>query len=124
MSQAFKLLSNKNSYLFLLILISVNISYAQRTISGSVIDVVSGEALIGINIHIPNTKINTQTDFQGFYNLNIPNDATELIVAPTENYTGQTVSIGTNDTLDIALKESTSFLDRYKCFCFDKIYWE
>lgn len=54
--------------------------YAQnRTLSGTVTDAASGEALIGVNVTGKGTTIGTVTDIDGKYTLELPKDVTVLV---------------------------------------------
>ncbi len=78
---------------------------AQRTISGVITDADSGEALIGANVLIKGTSTGTATDFDGKFSLEVPNDATRLMVTYT-GYTDQEASIaGGISQISIALSQ-------------------
>ena len=66
----------------LLLLLAVlglsNFAYAQRTITGTVTDAENGEPLIGANILVVGTSTGTITDFDGKYQVNVPEGATTL----------------------------------------------
>jgi TonB-linked SusC/RagA family outer membrane protein len=54
--------------------------YAQnRTLSGTVKDAATGEALIGVNVTGKGTTIGTVTDIDGKYTLELPKDVTALV---------------------------------------------
>ena len=74
----------------------------QRTLSGTITDAESGEPLIGANILISGTSSGTITDFDGKYSLEVPNDATQLVVSYT-GYSSLTVDITSSDVLDVQL---------------------
>ncbi|PHN03843.1 SusC/RagA family TonB-linked outer membrane protein [Flavilitoribacter nigricans] len=79
-----------------------NFAIAQRTITGTVTDAETGEPLIGANILVAGTSSGTITDFDGTYNLSVPDGATTLDVSYT-GYSSQTIEIGSQSTIDIAL---------------------
>ncbi len=63
---------------------------AQRVITGKVTDVLSGESLIGASVVVTGkTNIGTVTDFDGNYELQVPDDAKQL----TFSYVGYTEQI-------------------------------
>ena len=55
--------------LFALLLLAANVVLAQTSISGTVVDAETGEAIPGANIIIQGTSIGTATDFDGKFNL-------------------------------------------------------
>ena len=54
-------------------------AYAQKTISGTVIDKDLNEPLIGVNVLLKGTTIGTVTDFDGKYSLEVPDDNGTLV---------------------------------------------
>ena len=80
-------------------------AFAQsKIISGTVTDD-EGETLIGANILIKGTTSGAITDFDGKYELTVPNDETILVVSYT-GYSSQEVSVGNKEVIDITLKSS------------------
>ncbi|HRB18899.1 MAG TPA: carboxypeptidase-like regulatory domain-containing protein, partial [Chitinophagales bacterium] len=54
--------------------------YAQnRSLSGTVSDAATGEALIGVNVTGKGTTIGTVTDIDGKYTLELPKDVNTLV---------------------------------------------
>jgi len=79
--------------LFLLFCLSlVQMTIAQRTVSGVVTDADNGETLIGANVIIKGTTAGTITDFNGNFSLQVPDDAKMLTISYT-GYAEQEVSI-------------------------------
>ncbi len=83
-------------------LLLINASYAKaysqsRIINGYVLDSLTGERLIGVNLYIPNSKTGTITNEFGFFSLKIPVNTREIRVS----YVGYNVKkIPVNDTID------------------------
>ncbi|MGA1583077.1 MAG: carboxypeptidase-like regulatory domain-containing protein, partial [Saprospiraceae bacterium] len=98
----------RGSLLALCVLVSFGLS-AQRTVSGTVTDVETGEALIGANILAKGTSAGTTTDIDGSYSLEVPDDATTLVVSYI-GYVTQEVEIGASNVVDVSL-QSGSVLD-------------
>jgi len=73
------------------------------TITGKVIDV-DGEGLIGANIVVKGTSTGTVTDFDGNYELNIPDDATILVFSYT-GYQDKEVAIDGRTVINVTLSE-------------------
>lgn len=84
------------------------LSAFQKQIKGTVFDE-SGSPLPGANIIVKGTNISAQTDFNGAFVLNVPDNATKLVVS----FIGmepQEVTIG-NSPITVTLKESGQKLD-------------
>jgi len=77
----------------------------QRTITGKVIAAETRESLIGANIQITGTTKGTSTNAEGYFTLVVPETAKSLTVSYV-GYTTQTVTIGTQSSLVIALESS------------------
>ncbi|MDI9868067.1 SusC/RagA family TonB-linked outer membrane protein [Flectobacillus roseus] len=77
----------------------------QRSISGKVIAADTKEALIGANIQITGTTKGASTNAEGYFTLTVPETAKSLTVSYV-GYTTQTVTIGTQTNLVIALESS------------------
>ncbi|MBT8218801.1 MAG: carboxypeptidase-like regulatory domain-containing protein, partial [Bacteroidia bacterium] len=99
----------KASILSMLFLGLCSMAIAQRTISGTVTDATTGEGLIGANVLVAGTDVGTSTDIDGSYTLDLPAGATQLEISYT-GYATQTVDIGTQVVIDVALAEG-SYLD-------------
>ncbi|CAI8408174.1 MAG: TonB-dependent receptor SusC [uncultured Bacteroidota bacterium] len=61
--------------LFALLLLAANVVFAQTSISGTVVDNETGEAIPGANIIIQGTTIGTATDFDGNFTLKTEQNA-------------------------------------------------
>ncbi|MBX2875435.1 MAG: TonB-dependent receptor plug domain-containing protein, partial [Saprospiraceae bacterium] len=92
----------KTLMLLTAIVLGPAILLGQRTLSGTITDAESGEPLIGANILIEGTSSGTITDFDGNYTLEIPEDATSLVVSYT-GYSSLTVDVTSSDKLDVQL---------------------
>jgi len=77
-------------------------SFAQRTISGTVTDEATKEPLIGANVLVVGTSTGTITDFDGKYELKLPDGATQLEISYT-GYSSKTVAIGASNVMDLTL---------------------
>lgn len=82
---------------------------AQRTINGQVTNE-AGETLIGASVLVPETSIGTITDYDGNYELDVPEETTHLIFSYT-GYATQKFGVWNNSTLDVTLSESAALLD-------------
>ena len=87
---------------------TIKLSLIQKKITGKVLDA-SGLPIPGVNIIAKGSTASTQTDFDGNFSIDVPDNVTKLIVS----YIGmesQEVSIG-KSPLTITLKESGQALD-------------
>ena len=95
-SSAIKLEENSNSL------------FIQKKITGTVFDS-SGETLPGANIVVKGTSISAQTDFDGAFSIDVPSDATTLVVSFV-GFDDQEVAIS-NSPLRITLKQGGQKLE-------------
>ena len=66
----------------------------------------TGEALIGANVVVTNSTIGTATDFNGYYNLELPPNARSITVSYT-GYNNQEIPIN-GSNIDVMMRESLS----------------
>ncbi|WPP53473.1 SusC/RagA family TonB-linked outer membrane protein [Catalinimonas niigatensis] len=92
--------------LLLIMFLSVAMSsllYAQeRTVTGKVTDLETGEDLPGVNILVKGTTQGTVTDVEGNYRLTVPSNATALIFSSI-GYAAEEVAIGNQSTIDLSM---------------------
>lgn len=87
--------------LFLAMSVSV-VLYGQRTVSGTVTDV-DGEPLIGANVTVVGEDgYGTITDFDGYYELQVPEGADMLLISYT-GFEPKEVEVGQSNTVDVVL---------------------
>lgn len=100
----------KKSHLLLILqFITVTFLSAQITVSGTIYDANTREALIGASILISETTGGTITDIDGHYSITAAPDAT--FVVSYVGYENQKVAIDGRSTIDIMLKESSQVMD-------------
>jgi len=88
--------------LLLTLLAFGNFALAQRTVTGTVTDAESGEPLIGANILVVGTGTGTVTDFNGDYEIEVPEGNNTLEFSYT-GYTSARVDITGQSEVDIQL---------------------
>lgn len=88
---------------------SIGISVAQtRTVSGHVTSAEDGETVIGASIVVKGTTIGTVTDYDGNFMLDVPADATTLIVS----YVGmEEQQVRVANQMNIVLRADTKMLE-------------
>ena len=92
------------------VLIFVNLTAQDRTISGTMTSAEDNEPLIGATIMIKGTDTGTITDYLGEYTLSVPSDRDTLVFSYTGFETVE-ISIGSQTTIDIALAANSELLD-------------
>jgi len=93
----------KNHLLTLtLFLLTVSLAIAQRTVTGSVVDAKTNEALIGATIVIPGTTTGTVVDANGKFSIAVPASATSIQVSFI-GYLVQEVPVVNQSTVRVAL---------------------
>lgn len=93
----------KSAFMMLFVLALGNFAYAQRTVKGKITDASSGEALIGANVIAKGTTAGAVTDIDGMYSVNVPTGSSAIEVSYS-GYETQTITLGTSNVVDIALK--------------------
>jgi TonB-linked SusC/RagA family outer membrane protein len=99
----------KLSLLLVMFFAMVGTIIAQRTVTGKVTDS-KGEALIGANIVAKGTNAGTTTDVDGNYSLNVPANATTLVISYTA-FTAQEIALGSSNVVDVSLREDANVID-------------
>jgi len=93
----------KLSLLLFMLLCVVGMTFAQRTVTGSITDV-NGEALIGANVLAKGTSMGTITDIDGSFTLEVPDDNNTLVISYT-GYQTQEVDITGQSNVSITMAE-------------------
>jgi iron complex outermembrane receptor protein len=87
----------------LFVLALTGFAFAQRSVKGKITDASSGEALIGANVVAKGTSSGGVTDIDGMYSISIPAGSSAIEVSYA-GYETQTITLGTSNTVDVALK--------------------
>ncbi len=101
----YSLVTKQVTVLFALLLCT-GLLFAQRTISGSVVDDENGEPLIGASILVKGTTTGVITDLNGGFKLLLPEGSDQLEVSYT-GYSTKTVDVGAQDNYEIRLSSGT-----------------
>lgn len=92
----------------LLVMLFATSAFAQRTVSGTVIDEL-GEPLPGVNIRIEGTGSGTTTDLDGKYSLQV--DDGNILVYSYIGYLAQNVTVGARAVIDITMQPDLAQLE-------------
>jgi len=95
--------------LFLCLLSSGLLTAQDRTISGKVIDVKTGEALPGVSVSIKGTTKGTITGVDGTYSIQASSENTLLFQAI--GLVSQEIIVGNQSTLDLSMTIDTTDLE-------------
>ncbi|MCH7396847.1 SusC/RagA family TonB-linked outer membrane protein [Belliella sp. DSM 107340] len=102
----------KFSAVLVLFFLSVGWTFAQYTVTGTVIDSRTGEPLIGSNILVKNTTTGSVADLDGKFTLNISSNNEAVLVISSLGYLSQSITVSpTYTNLQIALKEDATNLE-------------
>ena len=91
------------SLMFCALVLSVSMTIAQRTVTGTVVDN-TGEGLIGANVLVKGTSGGTITDLDGSFSIQVPSEVNTLVISFT-GYETQEVDITAMSNIDIILTE-------------------
>jgi TonB-linked SusC/RagA family outer membrane protein len=83
--------------------------YAQRTITGSVVDE-EGEPLIGAAVQVKGTTKGVITDFDGNFTIEVPSGS-DIIVFSYIGYTDQEYTLGASNVVDIVLQPDSEIIE-------------
>ncbi|MEM9885485.1 MAG: SusC/RagA family TonB-linked outer membrane protein [Bacteroidota bacterium] len=100
---------NKKLLLLGAALLLCGIIFAQKTITGTVTYQLDGQPFIGATVYSESAAMGTSTDLDGSYSLTLPDSAMTLVFSAI-GMESQEVIIGTDRTIDIALREALTTL--------------
>ena len=89
-----------------MVLLALGITFAQRTVSGSVTDQ-DGGPLIGASVLVKGTTSGTITDFDGRYTLSIP-EGRDVLVFSFTGFDPQEITLGASNVVNIVLSEGVT----------------
>lgn len=105
----FELAKMKMLWFFLLVVFTLPVFAQERSISGTVSDASNNEALVGVTVKVDGTTNGAATDFDGKFNLKVKTG--QKLVISFVGYVSQTIVVGQQSTLKIALSPQTQGLD-------------
>ncbi|MDR0845493.1 MAG: carboxypeptidase-like regulatory domain-containing protein, partial [Tannerella sp.] len=83
-------------------------AYAQKKVSGTVVDV-QGETIIGASVVVKGTTSGIITDLDGKFSLDVPDNA--VLQVSYVGYVTQEIPVGSQTSLNITLSENLQALD-------------
>ncbi|MEM9932610.1 MAG: SusC/RagA family TonB-linked outer membrane protein [Bacteroidota bacterium] len=92
--------------LFSICLLALNTVFAQRTVSGEVINAETGQPMIQARVVVTGTTTGTLTDGQGKFSIQVPDNAQTLTIS-SFGYSAQEVSINGMDQLKVNMRLGT-----------------
>ncbi|MEJ7557050.1 MAG: RagB/SusD family nutrient uptake outer membrane protein [Pedobacter sp.] len=96
--------------LFFLLLVAGTAMAQNRTVTGTVTDKAAGKPVPGVNVKIKGTTVATLTGANGTFSISVPQSATALEFSSL-GFATQSVTIGFDNVVNIALEESSSELN-------------
>ena len=85
------------------------ITMGQITVKGKVLDI-KKEPVVGSNVVLKGSKINTVTDFDGNYSITVPNKQSEIEFSFI-GFTSKVIKVGENTIINVTLEDSQNELD-------------
>lgn len=102
--------SSKKLFTLCFLLTIFHMASGQINITGTIIDAVDGEPLIGVNIFVQDMASGTTTDLDGSYSLSVPDQNAVLQISYT-GYATQTITVGDQTVIDIQMSTEATALD-------------
>lgn len=84
-----------------MLLAAVCSAWAQQTVTGKVTDQTDGTGMVGVNVVVKGSTTGTQTDVEGNYSINVPENA--ILTYSYVGYTTEEVPVNNQPTINVAL---------------------
>src|SRR5688572_18091339 len=102
---------NKKSILFLIgFLLFAFSTYVQKVIKGKVTDASDGSGIPGVSVLVKGTNAGTNTQADGSFTLNVPQNGTTLVVSSI-GYVSKEIAIGNSTTITVSLSATSQDLE-------------
>ncbi|MCC6459591.1 MAG: SusC/RagA family TonB-linked outer membrane protein, partial [Saprospiraceae bacterium] len=88
--------------LLVVMLLGSSFAFSQRQISGTVVDIETGEPLIGASVRAVGANAGAITDVEGKYSFQVPEGVTQIEVSYT-GFGGLTLDIGAGNVVDVRM---------------------
>lgn len=82
-----------------------------RQLTGSIVDASNNEPLIGANILVQGSSSGTVTDFDGKFELDIPNDGNTILNISYTGYKSMEVAVGNQTTMNLTMEPDFAALE-------------
>lgn len=99
----------KVKLLFVLVFFCGALTFAQKTVTGTVTGKSDGEPLPGVSVTIKGTTTGTETDFDGKYTIKI--EEGKVLLFSYLGFKSLEKTVGSNSVIDVVLEEENSVLD-------------
>lgn len=100
----------RKALLLLLCLFSfIYVSAQNKQVTGKVSDAITNETLIGVSVSVKNSTTGTQTDLEGNYSLNVPDDA--ILVFTYIGYVTQEIPVNDQTVINAVLATANQSLN-------------
>lgn len=83
--------------------------FAQKTVTGTVLDATDNSGMPGVNVAVKGTTTATMTGVDGKYSLSVPNDQAILVFSFIGKVSRE-VTVGSQSVIDVALEDETTSL--------------
>lgn len=104
---------NKIIFFILAFLLSASSLFAQssqKIIKGKVIDMKTGEELIGVNIKVKGVNRGTVTDINGNYSIEVPNPKSDILIFSYVGYNEQQIVVNNRPVINVTMSDSNKQL--------------
>ncbi|WP_256010870.1 SusC/RagA family TonB-linked outer membrane protein [Desertivirga xinjiangensis] len=99
----------KSTFFSLLLLCAINIFAQERTVTGTVTAREDGLPLPGVSVRIKGATVGTQTNANGVYSINVPDQGATLVFIYI-GYANQEISVGTRTSIDVVMETDATQL--------------
>jgi TonB-linked SusC/RagA family outer membrane protein len=89
---------------------TISMAWAQRTVTGRIVDAASGDGLPGVAVKVKNTQQGTISDIDGNYRLDVGADDAVLVFSFV-GYLDKEERVGTRSTINVSLAENVEQLE-------------
>jgi len=83
----------------------IQVAFAQRTVTGQVTNATDGTPLLGVTVVVKGTTTGTNTDVNGRYSIQVPNDQA-ILQFSFIGFTPKEVTVGSQTTVNVTLDEA------------------
>lgn len=85
-------------------------AFAQTTVTGTVTEAETGEALVGVTVVVQGTTVGVSTNIDGEYQIRVPQGRNNLVFSII-GFTTRTIAIDNRSTINLELSEDRQLLD-------------